>query len=72
MDLQEIQPRSENHALSRIRSFKVTSLNDVYAMLNLMRQEKFCGKVQVNMTEGGFNDLTTEENIRLVLSETNS
>jgi len=56
----------ESHAVSRKRDITATSLPEVVSVLTALVAEGFTGPVRIDMNQGGFRHMMTEESIRLV------
>ena len=56
----------ESHVVSRKRDIPVSLPVEVFDVLMALRRESFTGSVRIDMSQGGFSHLMTEECIRLV------
>jgi hypothetical protein len=62
-------PEKESHALNRVRYYPVSTLDQLEAVLRLLREEAFDGCAKLHLSQGGLNGLHVEESIRLVRSD---
>ena len=60
---------SEKHSLNRERRFHAGSLYAVVSVLQSLHDEAFTGRVSIEMGQGGFGEMSTEETIKLVRKE---
>ena len=56
----------ESHAVSRTRHIPVGSIQELDVVLAALYVEGFTGRLRIDMSQGGFSHVMTEESIRLV------